>query len=141
MKTLDRSSVATMLDNFALLALTQHPNSAAAAEVALELNSAAEDMACCIREHAIGSGIESYAFARAYMLFCRLWIRKDLSHAEVDRQLFLWTHQRQISICGEICFKRIPLDAYRSLLWILDQLAEDVVWRQLFDSSVSTMEV
>lgn len=140
MKTLDRSSVATMLDNFALLALTQHPNSLAAAEVAMELSSAAEDM-MSIREHAIGSGIESYAFARSYMLFCRLWIRKDLSHTEVDRQLFLWSHQRQTQIDGKTCFKQIPLDAYRSLLWILDQLAEDVVWRQLFDSSVSTMEV
>lgn len=139
MKTLDRSSVATMLDNFASLALTQNPESLAAEEVAEELRSAASKV-CCARDIAIDSGIESYAFARAYMLFCRLWIRKDLNHAEVDRQLFLWSHQRQISFVG-VCFKRIPFDAYRSLLWILDQLTEDVVWRQLFDSSVSTMEV
>lgn len=139
MKTLDRSSVATMLDNFALLALAQHPNSLAATQVALELSSAAEEASAGL--NALGSGIESYAFVRAYMLFCRLWIRKDLDHAEVDRQLFLWTHQRQICVKGKICFKQIPLDAYRSLLWILDQLSEDVIWRQLFDSSVSTMEV
>lgn len=139
MKTLDRSSVATMLENFASLALAQHPQSVAAAKVASEFYSAAEEV-CNARDIAIGSGIESYAFARAYMLFCRLWVRKDLDHAEVDRQLFQWSHQRRYNLVGN-CFKQIPIDAYRSLLWILDQLSEDVVWRQLFDSSVSTMEV
>lgn len=142
MKTLDRSSVAMMLENFASLVLAQNEDSKLTCESACKLANQLLDVAEDVRFGltALGSGIESYAFCRMYMTFCDTWVRRTQSRQEALQLVFQWSHKKWERGMRHP-FKKIPLQALYSLVKMLDELGEDVIWRQLFDSSVSKLEV
>lgn len=128
MKTLNRP-LARWLRNAARVVLIQNVEAAAIAD-RLSAHAAIMENS---GEHAVSSGIESYAVARAVQLFAMTWLTpryRNVSNGSFA--LAMDALQTPDLPHPHIFFTKVPRRAWLGLLDVLDNLEDDEHWKLLF---------